>query len=120
MTPSISAAREVAVICVNISTDAIAQIKRRAERFSDLKITFAWFGSVRQPGFGLHGFHLVADFMEPMLKLRGLNLDPRLAALAYDVGLRRLLQLSHEDRVLEAALGTRDVDGFVFKHIRTG
>ena len=104
---------------VSSSTNAIVQTERRAERFSDLKITFARFGSGRQPGFGFHGLDLVADFMQPMLKLGGLHLDPSLAALAHDMRLGGLLELSHEDRVLEAALGTRDVDSFVFKHIRT-
>ena len=92
-----SAAEEIAQNCVTITTDAIAQIERRAERFSDLKITFAWFRFARQAGFGLHGLNLVADFMEPMLKLCGLDLDPRLAALAHDMRLGGLLQLSHED-----------------------
>src|SRR5258708_9374570 len=86
---------------------------------SDLKITFARFGALGLPGFDLHRFDLVVDLVQPMLKLRGLDLHANLAALAHDMSFAVLLDFPHQQRVLEAALGTSNVYRFVLKHIDT-
>src|SRR3984957_17767554 len=58
---------------------------------SDLKITFAGFGTFCLPGFDLHRFNLVVDLVQPMLKFRGLYLHANLAALAHDMSFAVLL-----------------------------
>jgi hypothetical protein len=107
------------------------EIRRRAEgadfsrlisvgpEASDLKITFAWFRVLSLAGFGLHRFDLVVDLAEPMLKFRRLDLHPNLAALADDMSFGVLFDFAHQQRVLETALRTGNVYGFVFKHIET-
>src|SRR5271168_860500 len=73
---------------------------------SDLKITFARLGALRLPGFALHRFNLVVDLVQPMLKLRGLDLHSDLASLADDMSFAVLLDFPHQQRVLEAAFRT--------------
>src|SRR4029077_17960124 len=105
------------------------EIRRQAEgadfsRFikrsgtSDLKITFAWLGTLL-PGLGLHRLDLVVDLVQPMLKFRGLDLHADLASLADDMSFAVLFDIPHQQRVLEAALRTGNVYRFVFKHIET-
>jgi hypothetical protein len=88
---------------------------------SDLKITFARFGTllVCLPGFDLHRFNLVVDLVESMLKFRRLYFHTDVTALAYDMSFRVLFDFPHQQRILEAALRTRNVYRFVFKHIET-
>jgi hypothetical protein len=85
----------------------------------DLKVTFARLRVLSLAGFGLHRFHLVVDLAEPMLKFRRLDLYPNLAALADYMSFSVLFDFAHQQRVLEAALRTGNVYGFVFKHIET-
>jgi hypothetical protein len=107
------------------------EIRRRAEgadfsRFIwlapgalDLKITFAWFRVLSLASFDLHSFDLVVDLAKPMLKFRRLDLHPNLAALADDMSFSVLFDFAHQQRVFETAFRTRNVYGFVFKHIET-
>jgi hypothetical protein len=95
--------------------------RERGQEASDLKITFARFGTllIRLPGFVLHRFDLVVDLAEPMLKFRRLDLHADVTALADDMSFGVLFDFPHQQRVFEAALRARNVYSFVFKHIET-
>jgi hypothetical protein len=88
-------------------------------RTSDLKITFARLGTLCLPGFDLHRFDLVVDFIQPMLKLRRFDPHANLAPLADDMSFAVLFDFAHQQGVLEAAFRTGNVYRFVFKHIET-
>jgi hypothetical protein len=92
------------------------------ERFgqaSDLKITFA--DSVQTfpsslPRLQAHHLQLVADLIEPLLKFGSFELDANAAALASDPGFAGLLEFTHEQRIFEAAVRTRNAYRLVLKH----
>jgi hypothetical protein len=94
-------------------------IESQVSGSSDLKVTLAYAILDLLPcssRFKTHRFHLFADFIQPILKLRGFHLNADLAALAYDVTLARMLDLPNEKRVLEATLRAGDADCLVFEH----
>src|SRR5208337_1262284 len=114
MTPSMSAANGAVANCENTKVAAIRQMLKRkgfmsvrGSENSDLKIAFARFGALmtRFAGLDLHRLDLVADFVEPMLKFRGLHYHADLAALADDMSLAGLFQFRTSSEFLKPHFG---------------